>query len=170
MNPLITIKHSTSLIKESYNKLACFDLDDTLIDKDYNIKNNVKDTMIFLLKNNYIILIFSNKLDANRPDFNMFRWKKKIKLFFEDITEGISKYYIYLYGARKRDNFRKPNTGMFKLAINNIEEELGVDINIDYENSFYCGDAAGRKGDHSDCDKEFAKNINLCFYTPEDIF
>jgi len=41
---------------------------------------------------------------------------------------------------------------------------------LDTENSFYVGDAAGREGDWSDKDKEFAKNINVKFYTPEEIF
>ena len=38
------------------------------------------------------------------------------------------------------------------------------------KNSFYCGDAAGRKNDFSDSDKNFAKNIGIEFYIPEKIF
>lgn len=46
------------------------------------------------------------------------------------------------------------------------------------ENSFYCGDAAGRvanwapgkKKDHSMADKLLAENLNLKFYTPEQFF
>lgn len=46
------------------------------------------------------------------------------------------------------------------------------------DNSFYCGDAAGRvanwapgkKKDHSMADKLFAENLNLTFYTPEQFF
>ena len=36
--------------------------------------------------------------------------------------------------------------------------------------TFYCGDAAGRIGDFSDSDKEFAKNAGIPFITPEEIF
>lgn len=36
--------------------------------------------------------------------------------------------------------------------------------------SFYCGDACGRKGDHSDTDLKFAINCGLEFKTPEMLF
>lgn len=49
---------------------------------------------------------------------------------------------------------------------------------MDYENSFYVGDAAGRQKnwapkknkDHSLADRLFALNIRLPFYTPEEHF
>lgn len=52
---------------------------------------------------------------------------------------------------------------------------------IDKSTSFFCGDAAGRstrinsngqkiKKDHSCCDRLFAMNIDLKFYTPEEYF
>ena len=36
--------------------------------------------------------------------------------------------------------------------------------------SFFVGDAAGRPGDHSDCDSAFAKAVGLPFYLPEAAF
>jgi polynucleotide 3'-phosphatase len=41
---------------------------------------------------------------------------------------------------------------------------------VDYENSFFIGDAAGRKNDFLDSDLQFARNANLKFETPDDLF
>lgn len=50
---------------------------------------------------------------------------------------------------------------------------------LDLDNSFFCGDAAGRpnnwaphisRGDHSDTDLKFALNLNVSFCTPEEYF
>ena len=55
-------------------------------------------------------------------------------------------------------------------------KNMNGDIDIDYVNSFYCGDAAGRPKtatrpkDFSDGDRKFALNINLPFKTPEMLF
>lgn len=51
-------------------------------------------------------------------------------------------------------------------------------VKVDMNQSFYCGDAAGRvanwapgkKKDHSLADKLFAENLELKFYTPEQFF
>ena len=42
--------------------------------------------------------------------------------------------------------------------------------NVNYDESFYVGDAAGRKKDFSDSDLKFAENIGITFYTPEEYF
>lgn len=62
---------------------------------------------------------------------------------------------------------RKPDIGMF--------QQLLADINatredISLESSFFCGDAAGRPGDFSECDLGIAKNMGVNFYTPEQYF
>lgn len=44
--------------------------------------------------------------------------------------------------------FRKPATGMWDRFVNDFNG--GVDV--DMEASFFVGDAAGRRGDHSDAD------------------
>ena len=51
-----------------------------------------------------------------------------------------------------------------------------TNIKLDYKNSFYVGDAAGRlktktnKKDFACSDRMFALNANLKFYTPEEFF
>ena len=40
----------------------------------------------------------------------------------------------------------------------------------DKQASFYVGDAAGRKGDHASSDREWAQNVGIPFYTPEQFF
>ncbi len=54
---------------------------------------------------------------------------------------------------------------------------MAKSLNIDYENSFYCGDSAGRKvnptsgrSDLKDTDYKFAINNKLAFKTPEQLF
>ncbi|XP_052734457.1 polynucleotide 3'-phosphatase ZDP isoform X2 [Vigna angularis] len=71
-------------------------------------------------------------------------------------------------GADKKndDAFRKPKPGMWHL----MEQHFNSGIVIDMDQSFYVGDAAGRKSDHSDADIKFAEAIGLKFYLPEDYF
>jgi DNA 3'-phosphatase len=66
--------------------------------------------------------------------------------------------------TKEESAFRKPGIGLWKRVLELMEN------NIDLESSFYCGDAAGRKTDHSNDDLLFAKNAKLKFYTPEEYF
>lgn len=69
------------------------------------------------------------------------------------------------------DKYRKPSIYFWKVFENNLN------IPIDYSESFYCGDCAGRKcnptsklADLKDSDFKFALNIGIKFLTPEEIF
>ena len=70
------------------------------------------------------------------------------------------------------DQYRKPSPVMWRLFC----ETLNGELQIDEEESFYCGDAAGRiatetrKKDHSADDKIYAQTIGLTFHTPESLF
>jgi bifunctional polynucleotide phosphatase/kinase len=66
--------------------------------------------------------------------------------------------YTAVVSMSKKDN--KPNTRLFT-------EEFDA---FDAANSFFVGDAAGRDGDWSDCDMEFAKSLGVRFAVPEDMF
>uniref|UniRef100_A0A7I4FRT4 PARP-type domain-containing protein n=1 Tax=Physcomitrium patens TaxID=3218 RepID=A0A7I4FRT4_PHYPA len=64
------------------------------------------------------------------------------------------------------DACRKPSPGMWHL----LERHLNGGVPINKESSFYVGDAAGRKSDHSAADLGFAQAVGLKFYVPEEVF
>jgi bifunctional polynucleotide phosphatase/kinase len=59
---------------------------------------------------------------------------------------------------------------MFQHVIKSIYKVQNESLEIDMSNSFYCGDAAGRRKDHSNDDLVFSINVGLPFCTPEMIF
>jgi bifunctional polynucleotide phosphatase/kinase len=89
--------------------------------------------------------------------------------------------------ATAGDQYRKPGIGLYELLLQ-LYEAKGLEVgtfwissprdqrtntfplDVDLENSFYVGDAAGRAGDHNDTDRKFAINAGLTFYTPEQYF
>lgn len=65
---------------------------------------------------------------------------------------------------------RKPEVGMWEELVAYLKSSLGEEIELDMENSFFVGDAAGRDGDFLDSDKKFADNIGIRFEVPEMCF
>ncbi|KPI89769.1 putative polynucleotide kinase 3'-phosphatase [Leptomonas seymouri] len=92
--------------------------------------------------------------------------------------------------ATRNDAWRKPSPHMWQLLVARVEQcvrdiclssdaEMKADVAVDCEAySFYVGDAAGRstptlagrKKDFSCSDRQFAYNLQLPFFTPEQIF
>jgi bifunctional polynucleotide phosphatase/kinase len=75
--------------------------------------------------------------------------------------------------AFEKNEFRKPQKGMFNHYVKEVLNLTTIKDKIDWRESFYCGDAAGRKHpnkDFSSDDMLFAVNIGLKFYTPEMFF
>ena len=147
------------------NKIASFDLDNTLIktksgkiyqldenDWEFNF-NNIVEILDKYYKDNFCLIIISNQ--KNIKDTKLNSWITKVK----DIINKIS-LPIKVYASIKDNIYRKPNTGLWEL----------IKININMIDSFYCGDAMGRITDHSDTDLKFALNIGLNFKSPEAIF
>lgn len=145
-------------------KVAAFDLDNTIIvtnsgkkfpkDKDdwKFIESNIV-SRINSLKDHNIVLFTNQKGLDNRLGFDNF--KDKIMNIIKAINNKISVFISY-----QDDFYRKPLTGMWDL----LNEYLNINLN----NSFYVGDAAGRKNDFSNSDINFAYNIKVKFLLPEE--
>ena len=161
------------------NKIAAFDLDFTLIhpksNKKFPLDQNdwtwhfecVPRKLKELYNNGYEIIIFSNQNGIESGKQNKEDLLDKIK----DMST-ILQIPLKAYLSTSKNHFRKPSPKMWQLHIRNRE--------IDYKNSFYVGDAAGRikawdgnkktKKDFSCSDRKFAENCGLKFYTEREFF
>jgi bifunctional polynucleotide phosphatase/kinase len=98
--------------------------------------------------NGYTLAIVSNQADPKIPGVH----KKRFKDFKQKAVDVFNQLGLpmYLYAATEHDVYRKPRIGMWTALI----QDLGVpEGQIDIEESIFVGDAAGRKGDHSDSDR-----------------
>ena len=148
-------------------KIASFDLDGTLVVPKSNKKfsvdsndwkwifNNVPDKIKELDKSGYSIVIISNQAGIEKGKQSGDEWIKKL----EDIVKGLN-VEMKVFCSTGKNKYRKPIPFIW-------EEFFRKDFDSD---SFYCGDAAGRKGDFSDTDYKFALNLGLKFYLPENLF
>ena len=112
----------------------------------------------------YKIVIFSNQngIKGALEGKNATRFREAI-----DWLAGLVNAPIEVYASTKKDHCRKPQTGMWD-HLQTKMKNMGNSINI--PDSIYVGDAAGREGDHSAVDINFAKAIGIKFYVPEDYF
>ncbi|AYV84847.1 MAG: polynucleotide phosphatase/kinase [Hyperionvirus sp.] len=150
-------------------RCACFDLDSTLIKtksgkkfpKDENdwifFSPNVLPKLKELHKADYCIIIITNQSGLSNETKRIV-WKKKV----DEIVKQIA-LPIKLFCSIAHDIYRKPLPAI-------TTKHIQPNISIDFTRSFYCGDACGRPGDHSDCDYKFALNSNLNFKLPEELF
>jgi bifunctional polynucleotide phosphatase/kinase len=180
-------------------KIASFDFDDTIIFSDSTMKvklnkwdlldENIINIFDKLLKKKYILVIFTNQKGIGKDEKEVLKWKNKMELLLNEINNKLplKNLTIQIYAALKDDLYRKPKIGMFDLLKENLLA-INNKCSINYEKSFYCGDAAGRqtksiyqnkineklfrkdKKDFSDSDLKFSKNINFRFYVPEQVF
>jgi bifunctional polynucleotide phosphatase/kinase len=164
-------------------KLACFDIDYTIIKTKSGKKFPIsKDDWVLLYDNipqilkeysdqGYQLVFFTNQMGISKGKSNV----KDLIYKFNKVRQKLGLKIDVLMTAFD-DNFRKPMTGMwdFYCEYNKITTDKDL-----LENSFYCGDAAGRlyptttkkvKKDFNSSDKFFAHNIGIKFKLPEEAF
>ncbi|XP_061383806.1 uncharacterized protein F21D5.5 [Danaus plexippus] len=166
---------------KSSSRIAAFDMDGTLIKtksgkvhpvdvNDWQIAMpQVPQKLSDKFEEGYKIVILSNQSPIGSGRVRIDDFKKKIEGLVQKLNVPVQ---VYL--ATGKGIYRKPMTGMWKI----LSEKYNDDILIDMDNSFYCGDAAGRaanwapgrKKDHSMADILLAENLGLKFYTPEQFF
>ncbi|THH08615.1 hypothetical protein EW145_g2580 [Phellinidium pouzarii] len=150
------------------SKIAAFDLDGTVIkwsaskngtDWEYWNKK-VPQVLKEVHDSGYSIVFFSNQC---LHDKKLKQWRLKIP----SIAKSLPDVPFMIFAATAKDMYRKPMPGMW-LAVEKLAKDAGK--TIDRPNSFFVGDAAGRKGDFSGTDRKFAENLDLKFSTPEEYF
>ena len=156
------------LLDNVSSKLACFDLDSTLLVKEkcYGFMLAYADTLEVLKHYHqlgFTIVIFSNQ--KGPPWFHTATKAKIEKLV--SLTE-LPIWSFLATGSKKDDIYRKPSPTMFQLLLQLTK------ITVD-KDSFYCGDAVGLSSDDrwfkwSDVDSKFAQNIGLTFKSPNQLF
>jgi bifunctional polynucleotide phosphatase/kinase len=157
-------------------KVAAFDLDYTLIKtksgnvfpKDENdwvwLYDNVPEKINELIADEYSIIIFTNQKGISQGKQTIENFSIKVENIIKELNVPID-----ILIATNDDWYRKPMTGMWEFYLESHKIQ-------NLEESFYCGDAAGRTyvnkklNDHSDADINFANNINLPFKLPEKVF
>ena len=160
------------------DKLAMFDMDGTLINTKSGKSNptNADDWVLWNgcipkklqeAKNaGYRIVIISNQKGISLGYTTLKEMQTKVQNLAKTLGVELSVFF-----ATEDDNYRKPLTGIWEYIENTHNK-----TKIDKEKCFYVGDAAGRPKigkrhkDHSDCDRFFAINSSLAYFTPEHYF
>lgn len=111
----------------------------------------------------YKIVIFSNQalIKSALTGKGATKFKAKVDSILK--AAGVPAAVL---AATMKDEFRKPETGMWHFFVEKCNGKTGVDK----DESYYVGDAAGREYDFADTDKAFAKAVSLKFKTPEEVF
>jgi len=153
-------------------KIASFDLDKTLIttksnkpfpidENDWKLYNeNIEKKLKEFVKKKFCVIVISNQ-GGLKSDLKKKEWMTKL-----DCIQKTLNIEMLVFCSTNDNIFRKPLPMFF---FNEIFFPQNIFTNK-HELSFYCGDACGRKGDHSDTDLKFALNCNLQFKTPEMLF
>src|ERR1700747_2916477 len=116
----------TELSQSGKVRLACFDLDDTLIFKTrgkddepdvWTIIPEIISKIVDLIKNSYLIIIFTNqsslKSIMKSGGKKMDNFKKNCNMLINEIYKKLKdyEYYFGIYIAKENDYYRKSNIG-----------------------------------------------------------
>eukprot|EP00462_Mataza_sp_D1_P021658 CAMPEP_0175131046 /NCGR_PEP_ID=MMETSP0087-20121206/6327_1 /TAXON_ID=136419 /ORGANISM="Unknown Unknown, Strain D1" /LENGTH=240 /DNA_ID=CAMNT_0016413297 /DNA_START=260 /DNA_END=982 /DNA_ORIENTATION=- len=158
-------------------KFACFDFDGCLAktslfergpDAWSLLHPCVPDKLRELYSQGFSMVIMTNQSDIGKAAKPETRQKAILEKTgrLESFVAAVGIDFLVLVAAGKakdkQDKFRKPAAGMWTWLTSRCDQ-------VDRDQSFFVGDAAGRKGDHSDTDKRFADAAGLKFFT-EDFF
>ncbi|RDL37783.1 HAD-like protein [Venustampulla echinocandica] len=172
------------------NKIAAFDFDSTLIQTSSG-KRFASDSADWkwwhpsvpgrlrklYLEEGYRVVVVSNqagltlKPDSKAPkslQTKVDSFKAKVSAVFNQLDLPIS-----IYAATAKDIYRKPRPGMWTEILDDYDLQPSE---VDFEHSIFVGDAggrhaeAGRPKDFSCSDRNFAENIGIKFYSPEEYF
>lgn len=177
------------------SKIASFDLDGTLVSRpsaqfqprsaaDYAVLPNRKHKLQTLHSLGWRIVIFSNQgmigPNADKSTTLTPRVQKLIDNVAYELEVPLDVYVAVISSKHNQDqpastsshdcrSCRKPSPGMWDLLARDMSQ-LSDPVSPCIDHSFFVGDAAGRSGDHSSDDANFASTLGLRFYTPEDFF
>ncbi|KAN0066529.1 DNA kinase/phosphatase Pnk1 [Thecaphora frezii] len=162
------------------SKLALFDLDGTLVRPKTNTKfPSAKDEYDFRFcypdvvarvrqahADGFAIVVVSNqKQTPYSGKVRLETWRKKVAHVARALDVPLR-----IFAALAADSYRKPCLGIWE----ELCERFNGGVAPDLSESYYVGDAAGRKTgtvkDHSDTDYKWALNAGLRFHTPEQFF
>lgn len=170
--PSLLVRHAPG----SSTKVAGFDLNDTLVSTrsgrpgymttvdDWQLYNGqVAPKLQELHKQGYRLVIFTNQggIKSAVQGKRAQTFQKYVDALLEELQLP-----ILVLAATQTDSFRKPALGMW----NFLENEGNSGVVVDRTQSFYVGDAAGREGDHSADDLNFAKACGVRFEHTDHFF
>ncbi|CAI5519350.1 unnamed protein product, partial [Closterium sp. Naga37s-1] len=159
------ILHQSPNLKPS-SRIAAFDFDGCLVNTNVRIMGPnawslMFDTVPSVLQHfhqaGYKIVIFTNESNIDR--FTKQRHKAieskigRLNGFMRTVPGVPMQIFISCGRSNSGDLFRKPEGGLWHLLCECGNEERQVE----WESSFFVGDAAGRPQDHSDSDQVFAQ-------------